>query len=375
MSKIIIYNIKIHNTYRFINLSEEKTSIEKELKSKLNATNNTIYILTKELESLQKEIEEKNINNNKLFEDCQNLTYLIETKTSSIKQLKLSKKQLEQKNLDLEYQLEQNMKEIEYLKAKNILNVLNSEKNENKNNCNSEKDEYYEKQLNDSNKTIKKMGEMIHELEKQIEELQKELENNNYIETKINNKNNTDTKEFIELIKKKDKEIKQYQVEIRILNEEKSKLYEDNTKMYTNLDRFQKYILKLIQENKILSKKINKYTNSNEQSQLKENKSLNESDVNEDDISKNNYKEINLDLLAQSQDIEKENNNEEKISNVNFNRLSDSEINQNMRDIKVNKNKKMKIKNDSNKENESQNENKVNLYFEYDGKENDELSD
>ena len=85
MSKIIIYDIKIHNTYRFINLSEEKTSIEKELKSKLNATNNTIYILTKELESLQKEIEEKNINNNKLFEDCQNLTYLIETKTSSIK--------------------------------------------------------------------------------------------------------------------------------------------------------------------------------------------------------------------------------------------------------------------------------------------------
>ena len=82
---------------RFTNLSEEKTSIEKDLKSKLNSTNNTIYILTKELENLQKEIEEKNINNNKLFEDCQNLTYLIEIKTNNIKQLKSAKKQLEKK--------------------------------------------------------------------------------------------------------------------------------------------------------------------------------------------------------------------------------------------------------------------------------------
>ena len=67
-------------------MSQEKTTIEKDLKLKLNATNNTIYILTKELENLQKEIEEKNTNNNKLFEDCQNLTYLLETKTNNIKQ-------------------------------------------------------------------------------------------------------------------------------------------------------------------------------------------------------------------------------------------------------------------------------------------------
>ena len=134
---------------RFINLSEEKTSIEKDLKSKLNSTNNTIYILTKELENLQKEIEEKNINNNKLFEDCQNLTYLIEIKTNNIKQLKSAKKQLEKKNLDLELQIEQNMKEIEYLKAQNLLNIIDSEKNENINKENNDNTEYYEKQLND----------------------------------------------------------------------------------------------------------------------------------------------------------------------------------------------------------------------------------
>ena len=191
------------------------------MKSKLNSTNNTIYILTKELENLQKEIEEKNLSNNKLFEDCKNLTYLLETKANSIKQLKTSKKQLEQKNLDLELQLEKNKKEIEYLKAQNILNLLNSSKNDNK-----ENNEYYEKQINDSNMTIKKMGEMIHELEKQIEELQKELENNNYIETKSNkNDGENNIKELVDLIKKKDEEIRLYQVENRILNEEKIKLY------------------------------------------------------------------------------------------------------------------------------------------------------
>ena len=60
--------------------------MEKELKNKLNSTNNTIYILTNELENLQKEIEEKNINNNKLFEECQNLSYLIENKTENIRE-------------------------------------------------------------------------------------------------------------------------------------------------------------------------------------------------------------------------------------------------------------------------------------------------
>lgn len=125
MSKFILIK-----NYRFINLSEEKTSIEKELKSKLNATNNTIYILTKELENLQKEIEEKNINNNKLFEDCQNLTYLIETKNNTIKQLKSSKKQLEQKNINLEYQLEQNAKEMQYIKSQNLLNDLTPDNRE-----------------------------------------------------------------------------------------------------------------------------------------------------------------------------------------------------------------------------------------------------
>ena len=110
--------------------------------------------------------------------------------------------------MDLEQQIEQSMKEIEYLRAKNILSDLNSEKNNNESllKGSNEKAEYYEKQLNDSNNTIRNMGEMIKELEKQIEELQKEIENNNYMETK-NNKNNNDILELVEVIKKKIKKL------------------------------------------------------------------------------------------------------------------------------------------------------------------------
>ena len=306
------------------------------------------------------------------------MTYLLETKANSIKQLKTSKKQLEQKNLDLELQLEKNKKEIEYLKAQNILNLLNSSKNDNK-----ENNEYYEKQINDSNMTIKKMGEMIHELEKQIEELQKELENNNYIETKSDKNNGENNiKELVDLIKKKDEEIRLYQVENRILNEEKSKLYEDNTKMYTNLDRFQKYIHDLIEENKKLTKKINKFTNSEDKSPTKEIKTLSGSEINEDDISNNKFNDFKAKLFSYKTNykgkktIHNENN---KVNDVRYDELSDSQINENIRDIKRNKKTKginaLKIKVNGNKENESQNVNSSELNFEYNGKEIEELSD
>ena len=145
--------------------------------------------------------------------------------------------------------------------------------------------------------------------------------------------------------------------------------------MYTNLDRFQKYIMKLIEENKNLSKNINKYPNINNQSQIKEIKTLNESEVNEDDISKNNFKEINLDFLNKIEDKMKNNNTLEN---------KDNELIDNERDIKINKKKEkkyFKINEISNKENESLhsntniNNNKIDFIFEYDGKEIEELSD
>ena len=285
--------------------------------------------------------------------------------------------------MKLEIKIEETLKEMEFLKAKNILSIINSDKTINKEKSN----EYYEKQLNDSNITIKKMGEMIQELEKQIEELQRELENNNYIEAKSNKKNNKNDSnnigELIDLIKKKDKEIKQYQVEIRILNDEKSKLYEDNTKMYTNLDHFQKYICNLIEENKNLKIKLNKNINTKENSQIKEIKTLNESEINEDDISKYNCKEFNSQLSSKINDIGKENikENVNKIINIRYNGLNDSKVNDSIqRDISIKNIEKdiksyLKTKDEGNKENESNNKNNNEFYFEYDGKENEELSD
>ena len=189
--------------------------------------------------------------------------------------------------------------------------------------------------------------------------IQKEIEENNYQERKKYDNN----KELLDIIKQKDKEIKQYKIQLELISEEKNKLYEDNTKMYTNLDNFQKYILKLIEENKNLSEKINKYTSINNQSQAKEMKSLNDSEINEDDINKNNYKEINFEFSSRNNNIEIEKNNEDNMYNSKYNILSESEINENNeRDIKINKNTDLnflKVKNKKKEENEKQSENKA----------------
>ena len=371
-------------------------NIEQELKSKLNSTNNTIYILTNELDNLQKEIEEKNINNNKLFEDCQNLSFIVENKTENIKKLKLEKKKLEKINNDLKLEIEQKIKEIEYLISQN--KELKNEKCSSNQSINKEtnsiylKDtnvEYYEKQLNDSNNTIKRMGDMIKELEKQIEELQKEIEENNYDDRK---KYDYNQEELINIIKQKDKEIKQYKMQIELISEEKNKLYEDNTKMYNDLDRFQKYILDLSEQNKKLSIKISNYTNENDKKnsilyKKKENdlKNISEDEIedikntidiktivnnNYDDISQNNFTSLNFDtLLKSSNNI---NNNEE---NKNYN---GSQANENQNKTYNNNNKKRKVnklKGNDSINNDNQEENKADLYFDYDSKDPEELSD
>ena len=96
---------------------------------------------------------------------------------------------------------------------------------------------YYEKQLNESNNTIKRMGEMIKELENQIEELQKEIETHSNMN--------------------KEEEIKNYITQLELLSEEKNKLYEDNTKMYNDIDQLQNHISLLTDQNKKLAARLN----------------------------------------------------------------------------------------------------------------------
>ena len=85
-----------------------------------------------------------------------------------------------------------------------------------------------------------------------------------------------------------------------------------------------------------------------------------------------------MEFLSKTNDIEKQHNIKDNICNLKYNGLSDSEINENVRVIKINKNKYKKYLNGNkkqNNENEKQNDNKVELYFNYENKPNGELSD
>ena len=236
---------------------------------------------------------------------------------------------------------------------------------------------------------------MIKELEKQIEELQKEIEENNYEEKK----KYTSNQEMINIIKQKDKEIKQYKIQLEIISEEKNKLYEDNTKMYNDLDRFQKYILDLSEQNKKLSIKINKYTinNNNENkinsilNKLKANELKNMSgdgddikntlDIktivnnNYDDISQNNFSSLNFETLFKSSNnkANEQNNDNEEVKK--YNGLTDNEIIETRNNKKSRDKQIQKLKENININNDALEENKADLYFDYDSKEPEELSD
>ena len=98
---------------------------------------------------------------------------------------------------------------------------------------------------------------------------------------------------------------------------------------------------------------------------------------NYDDISHNNFTSINFDTLLKSSN-NKNNNNENK----KYNGLNDNEISENQNKAYSDNNRKSKkslkiienksLSNDNEEENE---ENKMDLYFDYDTKEPEELSD
>ena len=112
--------------------------------------------------------------------------------------------------------------------------------------------EYYEQQLDESNNTIKRMSEMIKELEGQIEDLQNEIERQT-----SKNINEDDIKNYIS--------------QINLLSEEKKKLYEDNTKMFNEIDKLQNQI-ELLKRGDFPSK----YTKLNNTLILEDNKSNDE---------------------------------------------------------------------------------------------------
>jgi hypothetical protein len=194
-------------------------------------------------------------------------------------------------------------------------------------------------------------------------------------------------------------------MQIQLFTEEKNKLYEDNTKMYNDLDRFQKYIYDLTQQNKKLNEQINKYANNNINingniNDHKANLLFNKKEIilnneenyevediknnldiktgmesnNFDDINKNNLSDVNIDSLLKSS------NNMNMDDNKKYNGLTDNELNDNQNmlntyNINGNKNKNYYRPKKNRHRNNDEEKTQIDLYFNYDSKDVGELSD
>ena len=105
------------------------------------------------------------------------------------------------------------------------------------------------------------MNEMIKELEKQIEDLQKDIDKHN------NKQLNEDYILLKNILQNKDEEIKKLIIENNILNEQKNKLYEDNTKMFNEISILKNEINKItrnqIGKNCLSKEKQNESNNEN----------------------------------------------------------------------------------------------------------------
>ena len=300
MSNIYTNSHYIHIN-RFINLSEEKTRIECELKQKINLSNSNLIQLQSEFESVQSKLSEQTALNKKLLQDYSNLHYLIEAKNKSINelksqineysttnnQLKQDKANYEREILSLKETKQQNLKEIEYLmqQLKQLSSALEQEQQEitsleqerlrytgmnqeikfentTKSTSIRQMDStvsYYERQLSESNQTIQRMTDMIKDLEAQIEDVQKEIDAQSRLSKKVQRskyENDTQYNDLIEAIDLKNNDIKHYLEQLELLTEEKNKLFEDNAKMYTDVDNLQNHIYTLMEQNKTLVGKL-----------------------------------------------------------------------------------------------------------------------
>jgi chromosome segregation ATPase len=111
---------------------------------------------------------------------------------------------------------------------------------------------YTQKQLEDSNKTILRLSNSLQELEAQAERLRHEINS-------INSTGQRETKSRIERekvfgeieiqLREKEKEMRICLEQLDMLTIQKEKLFEDNSKMYSEIDRLKNQIYKLSQQN------------------------------------------------------------------------------------------------------------------------------
>ena len=248
---------------------EEKTKMNKKLYEDFN---NLYFYLDKESEFVSKLKKEKMIyeeskqellNENQNFD--KNMNSLNNSKNEYIKHIDFLTKQnmiLNDKIKEEEKQLSLLQQEKENLKEKNKeISIINNNKSK-QIKINSNEIDYFQSQLNISNNNINNMLETLNELDNRYQKLK--IQYDQCIEDKDNlekKKFNNDKiyQELIGDIDQKEKNINNSIEKLDKMSLEKEKLFNYNSKMNNDLERYQNHIYELANQNEKLVKEIEKF--------------------------------------------------------------------------------------------------------------------
>ena len=353
-----------------------------------------------DFQKIQVSLEEKTKTNKKLYEDFTNLYFYLDKESEIVSKLKKEKmiyeetfqellnekENFNQNMLSLNFARNEYLKHLDFLTKQNMvlneqikeeekeIDLLEQEKknlkeqnkeitilNNNKSSqikINTNEINYFQEQLNISNNNINKMVENINELDNRYQKLKEQYdqisEDKNNLEKKKFN-NDRIYKELMDNIKQKEIDINKNIEKLDKISSEKEELFNYNTNINNDLERYQNHIYELANQNEKLMKEIEKFKNIekmiNEHIRYRKNKEI------------KLIQELNILEKTIGSELKNYFENPEQPNNT-F-----KDINEN--NIDINNNLNNQIQNDYQNENEINNfnniqDNKLNPYQNYD---------
>jgi chromosome segregation ATPase len=113
------------------------------------------------------------------------------------------------------------------------------------------------KDIENLNADIHQLNITVRDLEFKLGEVKSELNEKSFVlqkETRTRMDREKDGDILNNLLKEKEREIKKYLDELDFIQSEKDKLYDDNTKMFNELDRLKKHIYIITEQNQQVNK-------------------------------------------------------------------------------------------------------------------------
>ena len=109
-----------------------------------------------------------------------------------------------------------------------------------------------EKQMDEANSNINGLENIVRNLEIKNSELKNDVNDKLFIiqkESRFRNDREKDLDGLNRIIKEKDHEIKKFLDELDFIQTEKNKLYEDNSRMFNEIDRLKKHVYVITDQN------------------------------------------------------------------------------------------------------------------------------